>query len=91
MANTKKAIEEVTEKEIPRAAYEGVLTIDVDAQVESAQEQEDTRWHQLLNAHRTRKVLTGQLGGIEKLESGPPYQHGIEGGNGAVCQDPACL
>lgn len=70
MANTKKAIEEVTEKEIPRAAYEGVLTIDVDAQVESAQEQEDTRWHQLLNAHRTRKVLTGQLGGIEKLESG---------------------
>ena len=41
MANTKKAIEEVTEKEIPRAAYEGVLTIDVDAQVESAQEQED--------------------------------------------------
>ena len=34
MANTKKAIEEVTEKEIPRAAYEGVLTIDVDAQVE---------------------------------------------------------
>ena len=23
-----------------------------------------------LNAHRTRKVLTGQLGGIEKLESG---------------------
>ena len=47
MANTKKAIEEVTEKEIPRAAYEGVLTIDVDAQVESAQEQEDTRWHQL--------------------------------------------
>lgn len=69
-ADTKKAIEEVTEKEIPRAAYEGVLTIDVDAQVESAQEQEDTRWHQLLNAHRTRKVLTGQLGGIEKLESG---------------------
>lgn len=39
MANVKKAVqEEVTEKEIPRAAYEGVLTIDVDAQVESAQE-----------------------------------------------------
>ena len=39
MANVKKAVqEEVTEKEIPRAAYEGVLTIDVDAQVESAQD-----------------------------------------------------
>lgn len=61
MANTKKAIEEVTEKEIPRAAYEGVLTIDVDAQVESAQEQEDTRWHQLLNAHRTRKYSQASL------------------------------
>lgn len=61
MANTKKAIEEVTEKEIPRAAYEGVLTIDVDAQVESAQEQEDTRWHQLLNAHRTRRYSQASL------------------------------
>ena len=60
MDNTKRAIaDEVTEKEIPRAAYEGVLTIDVDAQVESMEEQEDARWHQLLNAHRTRKVLTG--------------------------------
>ena len=27
MANTKKAIEEVTEKEIQRAAYEGVLVV----------------------------------------------------------------
>ena len=48
MDNTKRAIaDEVTEKEIPRAAYEGVLTIDVDAQVESMEEQEDARWHQL--------------------------------------------
>ena len=50
--------------------YDGVLTIDVDAQVESMEEQEEARWHQLLNAHRTRSILTGQLGGIEKLESG---------------------
>ena len=40
MDNTKRAIaDEATEKEIPRAAYEGVLTIDVDAQVESMEEQ----------------------------------------------------
>ena len=40
MDNTKRALaEEATEKEIPRAAYEGVLTIDVDAQVESMEEQ----------------------------------------------------
>ena len=58
------------EKDVPRAVYDGVLTIDVDAQVESMEEQEEARWHQLLNAHRTRKIMTGQLGGIDKLESG---------------------
>lgn len=58
------------EKEIPRAALDGVLTIDVDSRVESMEEQEDARWHQLLNAHRTKKILTGELGGVEKLESG---------------------
>ncbi len=58
------------EKEVPRAALDGVLTIDVDSKVESMEEQEDARWHQLLNAHRTRKILTGELGGVEKLESG---------------------
>ena len=56
---------------IPRAALsEGVLTIDVDSHVETMEEQEDARWHQLLNAHRTKKILTGQLGGIERLDSG---------------------
>ena len=45
------------EKDVPRAVYDGVLTIDVDAQVESMEEQEEARWHQLLNAHRTRKIL----------------------------------
>ena len=62
----KKAIEEVTEKRI-HAQPEGVLTIDVDAQVESAQEQEDTRWHQLLNAHRTRRYSQASL--VLKLEA----------------------
>lgn len=33
------------EKDVPRAVYDGVLTIDVDAQVESMEEQEEARWH----------------------------------------------
>ncbi len=72
MEETKKSNAAVEEKNgIPRAALsDGVLTIDVDSRVETMEEQEDTRWHQLLNAHRTKKILTGQLGGIEKLESG---------------------
>ena len=59
------------EKRTPRGAPPGgILTVDVDAQVETAETQEDARWHQIVNAHRTRKILTGQLNGIEKLESG---------------------
>lgn len=59
------------EKEMPRAVMPGsVLTIEVDSSVESSQEKEEARWHQLLNAQRTRKILTGPLSGIEKLESG---------------------
>lgn len=72
MEENKKSNAAVEEKNgIPRAALsDGVLTIDVDSRVETMEEQEDARWHQLLNAHRTKKILTGQLGGIEKLESG---------------------
>ncbi len=72
MEETKKTNAAVEEKNgIPRAALsDEVLTIDVDSRVETMEEQEDARWHQLLNAHRTKKILTGQLGGIEKLESG---------------------
>lgn len=71
MEETKKTSGAVIpEKKVPRAAVDGVLTIEVDSRVESMEEQEDARWHQLLNAHRTRKILTGELGGVEKLESG---------------------
>lgn len=72
MAETKLNTEAAPkEGKVPRAALsKGVLTIEVDTHVESMEEQEDARWHQLLNAHRTNKILTGQLSGIEKLDSG---------------------
>lgn len=71
MEETKKTSAAVAaDKQVPRAAQDGVLTIDVESRVESMEEQEDARWHQLLNAHRTRKILTGELSGVEKLESG---------------------
>ncbi|WP_283683463.1 RNA-binding protein [Parablautia sp. Marseille-Q6255] len=71
MEETKKISGVITpEKKVPRAVVDGILTIEVDSKVESMEEQEDARWHQLLNAHRTRKILTGELGGVEKLESG---------------------
>lgn len=59
MEDTKKTVLAGNgEKDVPRAVYDGVLTIDVDAQVESMEEQEEARWHQLLNAHRTRKTIS---------------------------------
>ena len=65
MEDTKKTVLAGNgEKDIPRAVYDGVLTIDVDAQVESMEEQEEARWHQLLNAHRTRKICPGQRYGL---------------------------
>lgn len=73
MANLKE--EEVraskeTAKEMQIAANMGILTVDTDGQTRPPREQEDVNWHELTNAFRTRKVLSGMLGGIEKLEGG---------------------
>ena len=38
--------------------------------METPESREDTIWHELQNAYRTRKVLTGILGGIEKMVGG---------------------
>ncbi|WP_438273181.1 S1 RNA-binding domain-containing protein [[Clostridium] symbiosum] len=73
MANLKE--EEVrTSKETAIEALQagamGILTVDTDGQPRPLHEQEDVNWHELTNAFRTRKILSGMLGGIEKLESG---------------------
>ncbi len=39
-------------------------------EVETESAREDTIWHEIHNAYRTRKILTGQLGGIEQTDSG---------------------
>ncbi len=47
-----------------------VLTLDSDAVLETAQSKADLIWHEIQNAYRTKKILTGMLGGIEKTENG---------------------
>lgn len=47
-----------------------ILTIQADAEIVTPSSLEDMLWHELQNAYRTRKILTGTLGGIEKLEGG---------------------
>ncbi len=47
-----------------------ILTLDSDAVLETAQSKADLTWHEIQNAYRTKKILTGMLGGIEKTETG---------------------
>lgn len=47
-----------------------ILTIDSRGTVESEDAREAAAWHEIHNAYRTRKILSGQLGGIEQTVSG---------------------
>lgn len=47
-----------------------ILTLESDAAIETQKSKEDLIWHEITNAYRTRRILTGMLGGIEKLEGG---------------------
>ena len=47
-----------------------LLTLYSDTVLETAQSKADLAWHDIQNAYRTRKILTGMLGGIEKTETG---------------------
>lgn len=47
-----------------------ILTLSADAEIETPESREDITWHELQNAYRTKKVLTGVLGGIERIDDG---------------------
>ena len=53
-----------------RPAPSSILALNADAEIQTPENREDIIWHELQNAYRTRKVLTGTLGGVEKLEGG---------------------
>ncbi|WP_326975353.1 S1 RNA-binding domain-containing protein [Caproicibacter sp. BJN0012] len=57
-------------KSSKRVANSSVLTIESHAEVETPDDREEMIWHEIHNAYRTRKILTGTLGGIEQLETG---------------------
>ncbi len=48
----------------------GILTVDVSGVAADERRQEDAVWHELVNAQRTRKILSGPLSGIERLDGG---------------------
>lgn len=47
-----------------------VLTIINKDDVETESAREDAIWHEIHNAYRTRRIMAGQLGGIEQLDNG---------------------
>ena len=50
-------------------AEASVLTIRSRDEVETAEDRDDAIWHEIHNAYRTHKIITGQLGGIEQLDN----------------------
>ena len=48
---------------------QGILTVDASG-ISAERGTEDAAWHELVNAQRTRKILSGSLSGIERLDSG---------------------
>lgn len=53
-----------------KAYVKPVLTIVNRDEVETDASKEDAIWHEIHNAYRTRKIMTGQLGGIEQTDNG---------------------
>ena len=53
-----------------RRAEAPVLTLEARGEVETEESREDVIWHEIHNAYRTRRILTGQLGGIEQTDNG---------------------
>lgn len=71
------APENATAEEAPPASRpitshrsERVLTIDAREEIQTQEERDAVIWHEIQNSHRTRRILTGTLDGVEKLDSG---------------------
>ena len=47
-----------------------ILTLEVDSEVTTETHEMDAAWHEILTSHRSRRILTGMLGGVEETEGG---------------------
>jgi len=65
-----KSEEKPIKRSLRKTTEVSILTINSGGDVVTQEELDDTLWHEIQNAYRTRKILTGVLGGIERTESG---------------------
>ena len=70
-------VQEVAEekKEAPKrvkriSKEDGILTINAGDDIQTEEDLAEIAWHEIHNAFRTRKILTGTFGGIEQTEAG---------------------
>lgn len=47
-----------------------ILTLEAKADVDTEESLADIAWHEIHNAYRTRRILTGRLGGLEQMDNG---------------------
>lgn len=47
-----------------------ILTLEARADVDTEESLADIAWHEIHNAYRTRRILTGTLGGLEQTDNG---------------------
>ena len=57
-------------KKVKPSKEDSILTIEAGGVVLTDEELAEIAWHEIQNAYRTRKILTGMLGGIEILDGG---------------------
>ena len=64
-------VEDTTEKpETDTVQPWEILTVDARGEAETQAQMEDIIWHEIHNAYRTRRMLSGMLSGIERTEAG---------------------
>lgn len=66
------AVQQASSRRVPvtRRQSASILTVEVGDDVETEESREDIIWHEIHNAYRTRRILTGTIGGIEQMENG---------------------
>lgn len=65
-----QAVEPAVSKPDPASPPAPILTLEVGADVDTEESLADIAWHEIHNAYRTRRMLTGTLGGLEQTDNG---------------------